>query len=211
MHNLLGEIRLERQFARIRTYNSAVSAAQVVTVDAPFFLQGTTTAAVVAGQTATYSLGLGSVGTFSGTVTLACSGAPAGTTCTISPGSVAVPSTSGSTPVTVTVATTTSASQHKLPFRGLPIVFAAMFAIALSRKNNRKQYRYVAMVVLLAFGITSCGGGGGSNSGFVPTPTPTPIATPTPSPTPVNQATLVVTATSGSFVTTTNLTLTITH
>jgi hypothetical protein len=186
------------------TYNAAVSPALAVTVSGPFVFAGTNTSATVAaGQTATYNLSVGS-GTsgFSGTVALTCSGAPAGTTCSINPASVTLSSTATSVPFTVTVATTTSAALHKLPFRGLPIVFGMIFAIAISLKSGRKQRWQFGAVAILVLGMSSCGGGGGST-----TPAPTPLPTPPPS----TQATIVVTGTSGTTVSTVNLSLTITH
>jgi hypothetical protein len=185
------------------TYNGAVSPALAITVSGLFSFAGTTSATVAAGQAATYNLSAASAATgFSGTVALTCSGAPAGTTCSISPASVTLSATATSVPFTVTVATTTSAALHNLPFRGLPIVFGMIFAIAISLKSGRKQRWQFGAVAILVLGMSSCGGGGGST-----TPAPTPLPTPPPS----TQATIVVTGTSGTSVSTVNLSLTITH
>jgi hypothetical protein len=186
------------------TYNAAVSPALNVNVIPPFGFQGTTTATVVAGQTATYNLTLATSNaptTFNGTVNLACTGAPAGTTCTISPSSIALSPTSDAGSFTVTVATTTSAALHKFPFRGLPIVFGMIFAIAISLKSSRKQRWQLGFVAMLVIGISSCGGGGGSTGSPAPIPTPTPTS----------QHTVVVTGTSGTHVNVVNLSLSITH
>jgi len=188
------------------TYNAANAAAISVPVAGPFSLGGAaaggTSQTVVAGQTATYNLvASANQGGFTGNVTLACSGAPAGTTCTINPTSVSLSSTTTSVPFTVTVSTTTSASLHKFPFRGLPIVFASIFALVFAVKGNRKQLWQVAVVAVLALGISSCGGGGSS------TPTPTP----SPTPRPPTQSSIVVTGTSGGQTSTVTLSLTITH
>jgi large repetitive protein len=180
------------------TYNAAVSPALAITVSGLFSFAGTTSATVAAGQAATYNLSAAAATGFSGTVALTCSGAPAGTTCSISPASVTLSSTATSVPFTVTVATTTSAALHKLPFRGLPIVFGMIFAIAISLKSGRKQRWQFGAVAILVLGMSSCGGGSPS----VPTPPPTPPAT---------QATIVVTGTSGTVVSTVNLSLTINH
>ena len=202
-----GQHSITANYAGDVTYNAAVSAALAVNVVAPFSFQGNTTATVAAGQTATYNLALGtsnSPSTFAGTVALACSGAPAGTSCSVSPSSIALTPTSNGGPITVTVTTTTTAALHSFPFRGLPIAFGAMFAIAISLKGSRKQHWQLALVAMLVLGISSCGGGGGTTT---PSPTPTPIPTPTPN----TQATIVVTGTSGAHVSTVNLSLTITH
>jgi hypothetical protein len=190
------------------TYNAAVSSAASVIIAPPFGMAGATpnssSATVVAGQTATYNLvavGVSANGptNFSGTVALTCSGAPAGTTCSINPASVVLSPAIVSVPFTVTVTTTTSAALQKLPFRGLPVVFAAIFALAISVKGSRRRLWQAGLAGVLVLGISSCGGGG-------PPPTPPP-----PPPPPVTHATLVVTGTSGTHVTTLNLSLTITH
>ncbi|HEY3771184.1 MAG TPA: Ig-like domain repeat protein [Candidatus Angelobacter sp.] len=190
------------------TYNAAVSPVTTVVVASPFnfaaAVNGGTSATVAAGQTATYNLvaagtSVNGPATFNGTVTLACSGAPAGTTCSISPASVTLTPATPTLPFTVTVTTTTSAALHKFPFRGVPIFFGAMFAIAISLKGKRKRGWQMAVVAILALGISSCGGGSGTNT---PAPNPTPTAT---------QSTIVVTGTSGTHSNTLNLNLTITH
>jgi hypothetical protein len=183
------------------TYNAAVSPVQVVNVVPPFSFQGTTTATVVAGQTATYNLTFGtfsSPSTFSGVVALTCSGAPVGTTCSVSPTSITLTPTVNGGPVTVTVVTSASAALREFPFRGLPIVFGMIFATAISLNRNRKHRWQIGCIAVLILGMSSCGGGG--------TGTP-PISTPPPS----TQATIVVSATSGTHVSTVNLSLTITH
>jgi hypothetical protein len=187
------------------TYNATVSPALVVNVVPPFAIAGIngSSATVVAGQTATYTLLVETANlpsTFNGTVTLACSGAPAGTTCSINPSSVALSPTNTGMNVTVTVATTTSASLHGSPFRGLPFVFAAIFALVTFRGGKKGKQRWqLVFAFALVLGMSSCGSGG-------PPPPPPP-----PGPPPVTHATLVVTGTSGTHVNTVNLSLTITH
>jgi hypothetical protein len=186
------------------TYNATVSPVLSLNVAPPFAFFGGNSATVAAGQTATFNLTVVTSvipSSFNGTVSLACSGAPAGVTCNIAPNSVALSPTTTSVPITVTVATTTSARLHTFPFRGLPVVFAAVVAVFVSRKTrNRKQRWQVMWVAALLVSVSSCGGGGG---GSVPAPPPPP-----PPPT---HATLVVTATSGTHTNTTSLNLTITH
>ena len=189
------------------TYNPATSAVLNVTVVPPFSFTGTsTTATVAAGQTATYNLVLQTSNvpsTFNGTVALVCSGAPAGTTCSLSPSSFTLTPTTDATPLTVTVATTTSAGLKHVPFRGIPVIFATILAVVVSMKAKKPRQRWQAMfIVLLALGVGSCGGGG-SQAG----PTPTPI----PTPPPVTHGTIVVTGTSGTHSNHVNLTLNITH
>ena len=148
----------------------------------------TATATVAAGKTATYTLSVGASGGFSGNVALSCSGAPATTTCSVSPATVSV---SGATVATATVSVTTTArSEVPLPvgddsprgFQGRPpMLLAFLMAMVIlvwtctSRKNPRLRWAPVlTMVLVLVLGITltSCGGGSsGGGGGTVPTGT----------------------------------------
>ncbi len=100
------------------TYTLATSTSVTVVISQPQFVfsgaGGNTSATVAAGQTANYNVSLSSQG-FSGAVALTCSGAPAGTTCTVNPTSVNLTAASGNVPVTVTVATTLSARLKSAP------------------------------------------------------------------------------------------------
>lgn len=190
------------------TYNAVVSPAVSVSVVPPFSMQPAANSqglsvTVSAGQKAFYNLAVsdsfvGGTPTFSGTVAFTCSGAPAGSTCSINPASVAL-TPNNVIPFTVTVATSASASLHPaFPFRGLPVVFAGVLALAFSIKGSRKQRWPLAMVAMLMLGISSCGGGGSTP------PVTTPVLPPT------TQSTIVITGTSGTHVSTLNLSLTVT-
>jgi hypothetical protein len=191
------------------TYITAVSAATTVTVAPPFFINATGSpglaTTVSAGQTAVYNLTIGELtgnpgtpNTFSGTVTLSCSGLPAGATCTFNPSSVAISPTQGAD-LTLSVATSATASLHKFPFRSLPIIFAGVLALGMPWKRKRKYAWQAALALVFIFGISSCGGG----NTITPTPGPTPV--------PAQTSTIVVTATSGTHSSTVDLKLTITH
>jgi len=177
------------------TYNSANSNQIAETVTAPFNLtaSGLTAQTVAAGGTATYNLSLAGSNGFSGTVALACTGAPAGTTCTVNPANPNV--STAAVPITVTVATTTSARLQRDLFQSTPFVFAGILAIGFC--GFRRKTKPALLIVLAMFvisGLVACGGGGG---GTVPRP-PT-------------VAQLTVTGTSGGLSSSINLTLTITH
>ena len=186
------------------TYTLATSTSVTVVISQPQFVfsgaGGNTSATVAAGQTANYNVSLSSQG-FSGAVTLTCSGAPAGTTCTVNPTSVNLTAASGNVPVTVTVATTLSArlkSAPVSPFKTTLFVFAGVLVGLASRA--RKQRKHLALA-LLAFsvlgGLTACGG--------------SPSAPPGPTVRPPTSATLTLTGTSGAQTASVNLSLTITH
>jgi photosystem II stability/assembly factor-like uncharacterized protein len=169
----------------------------------PFFtLQmapGVDAAASIAGsQPATFNLLLSPANGFSGMVSLNCSGAPAGGSCTISPGSISLAANSPGVPVSVTVTTAQHASVIGVPFSGWPAIFAAMlpclFTVAhrFGRYSARRpQWAFVPVAVLglvLMLGMVSCGGGSGSATAQTAA---TPAA-------PVSSSIVVVTATSGN-------------
>jgi hypothetical protein len=196
-----GSHSISAKYAGDSTYTSASAAAVnvIISAGAVFAFDGTggnTSATVSAGQNATYKLSLAPQG-FSGTIALSCSGAPAGTTCAVSPNSVDVTATSGSVPVTVTVSNTQNARLH-VPGFGNTFVFAGVFAgLLVGFRRKRTQFLLVLLAGLLVTGMTACGGGGGNNGG-------TPPRNPT-------NATLTLTGTSGSQSASINLSLTITH
>jgi len=184
---------------RTSTYGRGIWEISVPAV--PFFsfqvAPGASSAASApAGQAATYSLALASNNGFSGTVSLGCSGLPAGATCSISPGTANLSSASPNVAVTVTVSTALHASSVPRHSTGWTLVFAALFAGVLggaSKKSNRMALLVLAICML--GGIVACGGGGTSTN-QAQTNAP---ATPT--------STVLVTATSGNVTHTLSLDL----
>jgi hypothetical protein len=131
-------------------------------------------ATVSAGQTATYNLILSSEGLI-GTVALSCSGAPAGTTCSVNPASEFLPSGSATAPITVTVTTTTEARNERFPFKTMPFAIAcAILVLPLTRRGRRlgPPFLLVFAVILLA-SISSCGGNSTSTGTNSATPSST--------------------------------------
>jgi hypothetical protein len=187
------------------TYLNANSSASVVTVSVPFNFTATSTSqTIVAGGTATYSLTLTAGGGFTGQVAFSCTGAPGGSSCTVSPNPTNLTSTTTSIPVTVTVTNTANALLKPASFSAWPLVLTGCL-VGLLWRSKKKHSRMVllALAVVAVLGLTSCGGGGGSN----PNPTPTP----TPTPKPNTNAVLTLTGTSGSATNNITLNLTITH
>ena len=133
-------------------------------------------AAVTAGQTASYQLSL-SPASFTGSVTLTCTGIPAGATCTVSP-SPAVLNAPNATNVTVNV-TTTAKSEIAAPrlrifvLPGSPsfglalsLYMAALSVLVAAAYKRRKALRWtLATTVLSVLALCSCGGGGMSQGG----------------------------------------------
>jgi len=142
-----------------------------------------TSATVAPGQTATYTLSVGSQGGLSGTASFAISGAPSETTCTASPN----PASLG-TNVTVTCTTTAPSSVlprlrplppdlRRLPvlnpFLTLALVLAAV-AWAMTRRHQLRAQRWRRLMVSLGAGLllslVLLGCGGGSSSSIPPNP-----------------------------------------
>jgi hypothetical protein len=145
-----------------------------------------TSETVTAGNSATYQLSIAPEGGFSGTVTFACSGAPAEATCSLNPTSQNLTgSTAASTTVSVSTTPASLASQRFLPavpkqFPGQPaglllgwLILLALAAAARRRnalgalraRGRQPVPAFVpAMLMLLALGWVACGGGGGGNN-----------------------------------------------
>jgi hypothetical protein len=135
-------------------------------------------ATVSAGQTANYTVSVAPAGGFAQSVSLGCSGAPAGATCTVTPSMVTV-STSASM---VNVAVTTTARSMGMPLElgnrqmrmMLLMAGASLFwmLVMLQRRFARREMLLrwapvVAMVLLACFAMTlsSCGGGSSPSGG----------------------------------------------
>jgi len=145
---------------------------------------GSTSATVTAGQTATYNLLLNPAGGFSGSVSLACSGAPAQATCSISPASLTV---SGTSPVPFTVTITTMAatsmastasgwsasSSHGIAGQRYALLFAILLLAAIKigtrRAGGKRAWAPIGSLVCLTIALVACGGssstGGGGRGG----------------------------------------------
>ena len=124
---------------------------------------GSASAVVTAGQTATYQLAVTPVGSSAGTVTIGCSGAPAGSTCTANPSSVTL-SGGAAGSVTLSIATSgtpaATAAASRPSWRGR-IGGAAALALLLPAFLRRRRLVWqmlllVAAVLLLGSPI-ACG------------------------------------------------------
>jgi uncharacterized protein (TIGR03118 family) len=140
---------------------------------------------------------------FSGNVTFACSGLPAGATCFFGPTQVTV---SSSAPVnTVLTIETSRAASFLAPIKshGSGIAWALLFPVApmlllFRRRSSGSSLRSIGLLSLMAVLLVSSGVFMGCSGGI------TPIAA-----TPAGTSNVVVTATSGSTTQTTNIALTI--
>ena len=139
-------------------------------------------ATVAAGQTANYSIAVAPAGGFAASVALSCSGGPAGSTCAVSPTTIAL---SGAAAQMAMVTVATAAHGRLLPFEGdwprgpryrqtpMTLALAALFLLMVvasllwRRQQNLMWIRVVGFAALVTLGLTltSCGGGSGSGGG----------------------------------------------
>jgi hypothetical protein len=166
---------------------------------------GSSSATVAPGGTVSYSLRLSSIGgSFTGAIALSCSGAPAYSTCAVSPSSI----TPGSSTTTATVTVTTSGATAQAlgPFSsgrflaaGLFMPFAIFGALLITGRDRRAIRACSALLAILLLSLlVGCAGGTG-----VARQQPS-VASKT---TPAGTYTLDVTAASGSVRHDTKLTL----
>lgn len=136
------------------------------------------------GATATYTIGINPIAGFSQTVALACSGAPTGSTCSLSSNSVAL---SGSTPVSVTVSVTTlgnsAAAQPRSPsspstqipiffaIGGLPGLLLWGGSRCVSAKRKTAGTYGIVLLGIVCLVAAGCGGNSSSAGGGTPAST----------------------------------------
>jgi len=162
-----------------------------ITFPPPDFLisvasNGSTSATVSAGQTATYNLQLTPLAGFTGTVNLSCTGAPAKATCTPSAPSLDV---SGASPMPFSVSVSTTKNgllpPSPIPDPGVPgwylpisvlaLLLVAIYTLARAARLRKPRFVCAFVGVLLACLLLSTSGcGGGANN----TPPPPPSGTP---------------------------------
>ena len=136
------------------------------------------TATVSAGQAAHYTVTIVPGGGFNQTVVLACSGAPAQFTCSVSPSSVTLSGSAATATVTVTTAGTlaglmqTTGGPGKSMFASWSVLsgtlgLATLTSLAGWRRKRLPRLLYgLAFLCLLSIELTisACGGGGSSSS-----------------------------------------------
>jgi hypothetical protein len=192
-------------------FNAATASTAVkVTVSAlaPAFTLTTPTPVtipVVQGQSGVATFNIAANATFSGNVTFTCTGAPAESSCTVSPATVTL--TGGQTAtLSAVVATTIPNNTYQAANRPADwmktvggISFAGLFLLFLprARRTRRGIWTMVVMVGLgltLMTGLTGCGGSGNKYAG-----------------TPAGTSTLTITATSGTLSQSTTFTVTVSN
>jgi len=177
------------------------------TISPGFFMNLTGQPAVVIqtpGNSGTTSVAVFNSSSFSGTITLACSGLPSESTSSFSPTSLKPTGAAATTAVTVTVNTTapTTAARLQHPSHRVSswmLAVAMLFSIVFLA-DKKTMMRGMSLLLLAAATMTTVSCGGGSKSSTPPPPPPNPG-------TPAGTYNVVVTATSGSSVSATGFTL----
>jgi len=146
---------------------------------------------VAAGGSVTYKLGLMAQGGRTGAVSLACSGAPSGATCTLQPAAVTL-TDAALTPVTMTVATTARSQVVSGRRPLLPVSLATGLAWLAAAGLCASGRRRVAGLALAGALMAGCGGAA----------SPPPSGSGGPG-TPAGTSTLTVTATDATQATST--------
>jgi uncharacterized repeat protein (TIGR03803 family) len=135
------------------------------------------TAAVAPGQAAKYTVAVAPGGGFNQSVTLTCSGAPAQSSCSVSPSSVTLNgAASAPVTVTVTIAGTSASLAQPSSFPPVPkrlalwLAFSGLPGLVLLGSKPRKRSRpFYGIALLCALFITmtlsACGGGSSKGSG----------------------------------------------
>jgi len=160
-------------------------------------------ATIKAGQTAMFTITVNPVNGLNSSITFACSGLPAASSCNFSPASL----TPGGSPVstTLTIATTAPSAAAAIPIAGPhPWTFtvwpvAMMFGLfVLSIGNRSKKTRRWSLAfgaLALGFCLVSCGGGNSTPPPIIGTPPGTSSITVTATSGTTHAATLTVTVT----------------
>ena len=166
------------------------------------------TLTVARGQSGSTTITLTAAGGLSGATTFSCTGLPTGAACTFNPATV----TLGAQPVTTTLTVSTTAGGMMappqtaprrmqppmwLPFALLALAMVPLLAAARSKQPRLRTAFTLAGLLLLASGLSACGGGDSSGTPLVPNAQATPPGT----------SQVAVRATSGSVTKTVPITL----
>jgi hypothetical protein len=164
---------------------------------------GGTSLTIVNGQNAVYPLLLSSAANIPGTATFTCTGAPANSTCNITPSSVALGSTTTISVTVLTGVSSTAQSTRPRTNRADMVWLAALLPLSLvAVRRTRRSWLAGSILLGCLVAATGCGAGRAIplQSGSNPNPPSNPI-------TPAGTYTIVASASSGGLTRTVNLTL----
>jgi len=204
-----GSHSVSASYAGDLSFGASSTAPQSFTITPGFFASIPSNVAIsisAPGSSGTTSMTVANSSSFSGTISLACSGLPAEATCAFSPSSIAASGTAATTAVTITVSTTAPHTTQNMTDRpyyfagwmmGSSLALGGVFVLGFQKPRQRAAL-FMLIVVALLVVVPACGGGGGSK-----TPPP-PVQDPG---TPAGTYNVTVTATSGSASSITGFTL----
>ncbi len=161
--------------------NTASSTITVTTAPAPDFSISSSPASlsVTRGQTAKALLTVTANGGLSGSVTFACSGLPAESTCSFAPASLtATPGQASSSTLTISTTAASAAMRDLLRVTGARGMTALAFLLIVPFCSGRRRQGFrpslmVSVVVLSTTSLLGCGGSGSSSNGSTDTGSPT--------------------------------------
>lgn len=160
-------------------------------------------ATIKAGQTATFTITVNPVNGLNSSITFACSGLPAASTCVFSPASL----TPGGSPVSTTLTITTTAPSsaaapiarlHPWTFAAWPVAMLVGLFVVVSIGNRSKKIRRWSLAfgaLTLGFCLVSCGGGNSTTPPNIGTPPGTSSVTVTATSATSHSAALTITVT----------------
>jgi len=159
------------------------------------------------GSSGSISLAVATSTGFTGTITLACFGLPAGAACQFAPASITATGTAATTTSTITVTTTGTAvamlhppTRQPLP-RWLALSGLAIFSIVVMNIPYRRRSSLLLLTILAVIIVApGCGGGGGNSGSSTQTPPPKPATV-------AGAYTITVNASSGTATSSTSFTL----
>jgi hypothetical protein len=134
-----------------------------VGADFQLSVQGASSSTVTGGTSATYQLLLTPMGASAGQIAFACTGAPAGSTCSTNPANVTMTGTGATATiqVTVTTAAASARSRSKPPWGCGTIAGAALACLVLWRRRrwtaSLDRCRILLVLGALCLGLTGCG------------------------------------------------------
>jgi hypothetical protein len=181
------------------SYAGASSSVLDVTISDFNLTASTSSATVLAGATASDPLTITPISGFAGAVTFTCTGAPALSTCTVSPSNLQVNGATGA--ATATIATTgpnhawlTPSEKSTRWARLGGVLSTAVFGFVMfGTFGKKKRIALVPFAILvLVTGMVACGGGGGPSQPVTPQSPSTPRGT--------SSIQVTATTTSGSTV-----------
>jgi Abnormal spindle-like microcephaly-assoc'd, ASPM-SPD-2-Hydin len=134
-----------------------------VGADFQLSVQGASSSTVMGGSDATYQLLLTPLGASAGQITFACTGAPAGSTCTTNPANVTMSGTGATATIQVTVATAAASagSRSMQPWGVKSVAGAVLACLVLWRRRgwsgSLERCRMLLVLGALCLGLTGCG------------------------------------------------------